>query len=213
VIDNDSLGEKKILEIGGGYSFGLGNIRYLRKLTDTVDADGVIKHHAFGIDLRNAEAIVSKVFTEAKKESLSKKELEEAQMNLAAIKSGAIKGYDWADIGQFQDDNGNPLTFDCIFNHSIGPTPGGYEKVTDAALNPGGYYIAFREQESESNEPVDKIFFRDKKKYEDYSFSFSFKPNITSVKKRYDVTIFQKLLKIHHIQEDTRDSTNLVLAR
>lgn len=185
--EGDKQPEKNILEIGGGASCGLGNIRYLRKLTDTVDADGKIKHHAFGIDLRNADAIISRVFAEAhsaeaNKENLSKEQLEEVRMNLAAIKSGAIKACDWADISQLHDDKGNPLTFDCIFNHRIGPTPGGYEKVTDAALNPGGFYIAFREKGSKSNEPVDKKFFKDNN-YTDDSFSFSFKPGPTSVKK------------------------------
>lgn len=212
VIDNDLLREKNILEIGGGSSCGLGNIRYLRKLTDTVDTGGKIKHHAFGIDLRNAEAIVSKVLAEANKKHPSLKKLEEARMNLSAVESGAIKEYDWADIGQLQDDNGNPLTFDCIFNHRIGPTPGGYEKVTDAALNPGGFYIAFREKESVSNEPVNKKFFKDNK-YTDDSFSFSFKPGLTSVKKWYDVTIFQKPLETQKVIKDIQEDIWLILPR
>jgi hypothetical protein len=107
--------------------------------------------------------------------------LEEARMNLAAIKSGAIKAWDWADIGKLTDNKGEPLTFDCIFNHRIGPNPEGYEAVTDAALNPGGYYIAFRDQGSISPEPVDKNFFHEDR-YDDLSFSFEFRKKLLNKK-------------------------------
>lgn len=176
---------KKILEIGWGVVHAEKNMKYLRKLTDTVDADWKIEHHAYGIDVRNA----------------------------GKIGSEAILWYDWSELDLIKDHKtGKPLTFDCILNHRIGPTEGGYEKVTDAALNPGGFYIAFRDRESVSNEPVNKKFFLDHEYY-DGSFSFRFKEWITRENKEgYDVTIFRKPFKSTSIIRGTQDDTDVILA-
>lgn len=213
---NKEMKGKKILEIGWGVSYGLQNIQYLRKLTDTIK-NGTVEHHAYGIDLRNEYALFSKVFQKVIPGNLAKLNEEKrrkALSDLKAIWSNAIRAWDWADIAKLKDNNGSPLTFDCIFHHSIGPNPSGYEKVTDAALNPGGFYIAFRGRESRSPEPVDKQYFIDHKYY-DGSFSFEFRKRIkhnSNSNNWYDVTIFRKPFQSGRVMWWVQDDTNGILA-
>lgn len=109
---------------------------------------------------------------------------------------------------------------DCVFNHRIGPNSGNYSQVTDNCLKHGWFYIAFRNVDSTSPEPINKKFFLDKG-YHDGSFVFHFKDphfrhnsgKILKMEDRwYEVTILRKPFKSTNIIRGTQDDTGVILA-
>ena len=111
--------------------------------------------------------------------------------------------------------------WNCIFHHTIGPilpdknvkkdikSPRELAKITDKALKPGGYYIAFRRRDSD-NIPIEEELLRDYD-YTDESFDFRYREGVMG--EAYHVSIFQKPSHIETIQEDIKDATGLILPR
>ena len=117
--------------------------------------------------------------------------------------------FDWGNIGTL------PMKFDCIFHHRMSETKGGYEEVTDARLNTGWYYIAFRKIGATSTEPIDPNKLK-KRWYHDCSFKYRNRdrqlwPHRGPEDIWYEVTILQKPSGTDGVRGGVHDSLKWIV--
>lgn len=187
---NWNLEWKKILEIGWGAHLGKETIQYLRKLTDTIEPDGKIEHHAWGIDERCGDSNFMWGVIEFSWENL---------LRMWESRWDCIFHHTIGPIGA------NPGTEKELKNSQE------LAEITHQALRPGGYYIAFRRLESD-NIPLDEETLR-KQGYLDSSFDFNYNNSFLGREWWYHATILQKPSGTDELREGVHGSIGWIIGQ
>lgn len=138
---------------------------------------------AIGIDSRNAKYVP---FGDQKRWTISRREWQNI----------------WLEYG--------PEVWDCIFHHRIGIGNNNLENVTDEALKPGWYYIAFKRHESGPENPVNKNLLM-QKWYQDFSFSLDFPKWTFMEDSGYEVTVLRKSAPLIQSEQRTKSTVFSIL--